>query len=88
MSTDKGKKVRFYDVYGLDGKKVGQVKHDPYRKKNQWTALGAEGYRITDADSRQRAEEEVRDEFLLRPRYQHTADELAEAIKRGRHSER
>ncbi len=61
-------KVRFFPVYNEDMVKVGEVKYDPLRKEKQWTALGAEGYRIMDVDSRLRAEEEVKDEFLLRPR--------------------
>jgi hypothetical protein len=82
--------VRFYDVHDLDGKKVGQVKHDPSRKNKPWTALGAEGYRIKDVDSRLHAEEEVKDEFVLRPQSHrvHSVDELADAIMKGRHSER
>jgi len=62
------KKVRFFPVYNEDMVKVGEVKHDPLRESKQWTALGAEGYRIMDVDSRLRAEEEVKDEYLLRPR--------------------
>lgn len=59
------KKVRFFPVYNEDMVKVGEVKHDPLRESEQWTALGAEGYRIMDVDSRLRAEEEVRDEYVL-----------------------
>jgi hypothetical protein len=41
-------------------------------------------------DSRLHAEEEVKDEFVLRPQRQrvHSADALADAIMKGRHSER
>jgi hypothetical protein len=85
------KKVRFFPVYNEDMiwsdhglVKVGEVKYDPFRKEKRWTALSSEGYRIKDCNSRLRAEEEVKDEFLLRPRYHQTADELVDSIKRKR----
>lgn len=82
--------VRFFPVYNEDMVKVGEVKHDPSRKSKQWTALGAEGCRIKDVDSRLHAEEEVKDEYLLRPQRQrvHSVDELVNTIMKGRHSER
>ena len=84
------KKVRFFPVYDEDMVKVGEVKHDPLRKEKQWTALGAEGHRIKDVDSRLRAEEEVKDEYLLRPQRHrvHSVEEVVDTIMKGRHSER
>ena len=82
------KKVRFFPVYDAEGQQVGEVKYDPLRKEKQWTALGAEGHRIMDVDSRLRAEEEVKDEYLLRPQRVHSVDELVNTIMKGRHSER
>ena len=87
---DKSNAIQHFDVHDLDGTKVGQVKHDPSRKEKQWTALGAEGYRIKDVDSRLHAEEEVKDEFVLRPQRQrvHSVKEVVDTIMKGRHSER
>ena len=83
-------KVRFFPVYNEDMVEVGEVKYDPLRKEKQWTALGAGGYRIMDVDSRLRAEEEVKDEYLLRPQRQrvHSVKEVVDTIMKGRHSER
>jgi hypothetical protein len=82
---DKSNAIQHFDVHDLDGTKVGQVKHDPSRKEKQWTALGAEGYRIMDVDSRHRAEEEVKDEHLLRPQRHrvHSVDELLAIYNEG-----
>ncbi len=60
MSNNESQKVRFFPVYNEDMVKVGEVKHDPLRKEKQWTALGAEGYRIMDVDSRLRPKKRSR----------------------------
>ena len=51
----------FFDVFDPTSftKVIGQVKFDPFRSSNKWTALGFDGIRIRDCRSRQEADELV-----------------------------
>ena len=42
------KKVTFTPVFNWEVEKVGEIKYDPFRPANQYTALNNEGYRIRD----------------------------------------
>lgn len=52
--------IRFFDVYDYNSmEKIGQVKSDPHRATNKWTAIDKTGRRIKDCKSREAAEQEV-----------------------------
>ena len=51
-------KCKFFPVYSIDLIIIGEVKYDPFRVHNKWTALNKDG-RIKDCKTREEAEELV-----------------------------
>ena len=49
------KEIRIYTTE-VRGKFAGQVKFDGFRKRFHWTALGVDGSRLADVETREEAE--------------------------------
>jgi len=54
------KQVRFFPIYHPQTLvRVGEIKHDPFRKELKWTALSDTGHRVGDFATRLQASNEV-----------------------------